>query len=221
MGKSEFNAASAGRSAHLNGHSAAAVVARSLPESSQYLVGHPGRTLADFDPPKRRWTINGDFTLDLTGAAIANGNSWTLVDTATKSFGATFTINGFTESADVHTKVVGNQTWSFSEATGVLTLAIAQGYSSWIGGFGLAWAAGFLVVFVPAGAGIREAVLVLTLSPILPSGPATLLALISRLVFTAGDLVWAGIGGLLRPRHAGNDNTSTTQAVRGTGSAAS
>ncbi|RTM01455.1 MAG: glycosyltransferase family 1 protein [Hyphomicrobiales bacterium] len=62
MGKSEFNAASAGRSAHLNGHSAAAVVARSLPESSQYLVGHPGRTLADFDPPKRRWTINGDFT---------------------------------------------------------------------------------------------------------------------------------------------------------------
>jgi hypothetical protein len=76
-----------------------------------------------------------------------------------------------------------------------------------IGGFGLAWAAGFLVVFVPAGAGIREAVLVLTLSPVLPSGPAALLALISRLVFTAGDLVWAGIGGLLRPRQPAEPDT--------------
>jgi len=62
MGKSEFNAAQAGRSKYLNGRSAAAVVARSLPESSQFLIGHPGRTLADFDPAKRRWTINGDFT---------------------------------------------------------------------------------------------------------------------------------------------------------------
>ncbi len=111
-----------------------------------------------------------------------------------------------------------------------------------IGGFSLAWAAGFLVVFVPAGAGIREAALVLTLSPVLPHGPATLVALISRLVFTGGDLLWAGIGSLLRPRPtgppppsaeldgpgdpagpaaAGTDNSRTTQAVRGTGSAAS
>lgn len=62
MGKSEFNAAPAVQSRNLNGHSAAAVVARSLPEGSQYLIGHPGRTLADLEPPKRRWTINGDFT---------------------------------------------------------------------------------------------------------------------------------------------------------------
>jgi len=62
MGKSEFNPAPAGRSGHLNGHSTAALVARSLPESSQYLIGHPGRTAADFEPPRRRWTINGDFT---------------------------------------------------------------------------------------------------------------------------------------------------------------
>lgn len=77
-------------------------------------------------------TLNGDFTLDLSGAAIANGNSWTLVDTATKSFGATFTLNGFTETADVHTKVAGSQTWTFTESTGVLSLAVSGNtYGSW------------------------------------------------------------------------------------------
>ncbi|MER8564454.1 glycosyltransferase family 4 protein [Mesorhizobium sp. M0924] len=62
IGKSEFDAAPAVQSGNLNGHSVAAVVARSLPGGSQYLIGHPGRTLADLVPPKRRWTINGDFT---------------------------------------------------------------------------------------------------------------------------------------------------------------
>ncbi|TPK10529.1 glycosyltransferase family 4 protein [Mesorhizobium sp. B2-5-7] len=38
------------------------MVARSLPDGSPYLIGHPGRTPSDFEPPKRRWTINGDFT---------------------------------------------------------------------------------------------------------------------------------------------------------------
>ncbi|MER8917047.1 glycosyltransferase family 4 protein [Mesorhizobium sp. M0761] len=62
IGKSEFDAAPAVQSGNLNGHSVAAVVARSLAGGSQYLIGHPGRTLADLVPPKRRWTINGDFT---------------------------------------------------------------------------------------------------------------------------------------------------------------
>ncbi|MES2657953.1 MAG: autotransporter-associated beta strand repeat-containing protein [Verrucomicrobiota bacterium] len=80
-------------------------------------------------------TINGDFTLDTTGTPIANG-SWTLVDTATKSFGGTFTVVGFTETADVHTKVVGNQTWTFTESSGVLSLAVtAGGYNSWVANY--------------------------------------------------------------------------------------
>lgn len=127
----------------------------------------------------------------------------------------------------------GASTWALASDLGATGSGGRQFLAS-IGGFSLAWAAGFLVVFVPAGAGIREAALVLTLSPVLASGPATLLALISRLVFTAADLLWAGVGGALRPRrspaaadlpaHAGdgvNDNSRTTQAVRGTGSAAS
>lgn len=62
MGKSEFDASPVRRSRHLNGHATVAVLGRSPPEDTQYLVGHPGRTPADFEPPKRRWTINGDFT---------------------------------------------------------------------------------------------------------------------------------------------------------------
>ncbi|MEO7100191.1 MAG: autotransporter-associated beta strand repeat-containing protein [Luteolibacter sp.] len=85
-------------------------------------------------------TLDGDFTLDLTAAAIANGNSWTLVDTTTKSFTANFTVaGGFTEVSNVWTKVDGNNTWTFTEATGVLSLQVASsGFGGWITGFGLA-----------------------------------------------------------------------------------
>jgi autotransporter-associated beta strand protein len=79
-------------------------------------------------------TMDGDFTFDLTGAAIANGNSWTVVDTASKSFTANFTVAGFTEASDVWTKVDGNNTWTFTEADGKLTLAVAStGYAGWKG----------------------------------------------------------------------------------------
>jgi len=84
-------------------------------------------------------TFDGDFTVDLSGAAVSNGNSWTLVDTAAKSFTANFTVNGFTEASDVWTYVDGANTWTFTEATGVLTLSTGApaGFASWIGGFGL------------------------------------------------------------------------------------
>lgn len=48
---------------HLNGNSVVAASARSLPGASRYLIDRRDRTLTDFDLPKRRWTINGDFTL--------------------------------------------------------------------------------------------------------------------------------------------------------------
>lgn len=84
-------------------------------------------------------TLSGDFEIDTSGAALANGNSWTLVNvgTLTESFTATFTVNGFTESANVWTKTVGANTWSFSEATGVLSLSVSAGYASWESLYGL------------------------------------------------------------------------------------
>jgi glycosyltransferase 2 family protein len=59
-----------------------------------------------------------------------------------------------------------------------------------IGGWALAWSVGFLVVVAPAGLGVREAALALVLGPALPPGGAAAVALLSRLVMTAADLLW-------------------------------
>jgi glycosyltransferase 2 family protein len=62
-----------------------------------------------------------------------------------------------------------------------------------VGGFAFAWCAGFLVVFAPAGAGVREVLLIATLGPVLGAGAATAVALVSRVAMTAGDLLTAGV----------------------------
>ncbi|MEO5716503.1 MAG: autotransporter-associated beta strand repeat-containing protein [Luteolibacter sp.] len=86
-------------------------------------------------------TLDGDFVIDTAGATIANGNTWTLVNvgTLTENFSATFSVVDFTESANVWTKVDGANTWTFSEATGVLSLAVSGGspYSTWATSKGL------------------------------------------------------------------------------------
>jgi glycosyltransferase 2 family protein len=66
-----------------------------------------------------------------------------------------------------------------------------------IGGFAFAWCVGFVIVFVPAGAGIRDALLIATLGPMLGVGKATAVALVSRVVMTVGDLITAGVAATL------------------------
>jgi uncharacterized membrane protein YbhN (UPF0104 family) len=61
------------------------------------------------------------------------------------------------------------------------------------GAYAVAWVVGFLIVFVPAGAGAREAALVLVLGPTLGHGDALALALVSRVLMLAGDLVTVGV----------------------------
>lgn len=86
-------------------------------------------------------------------------------------------------------------------------LVRADGHGDWsvvplsIGAFSLAWTAGFLFVIAPAGAGVREGVLVLALSSVLTRDEALLVALLSRALMTVGDGVWAGIAVLLARRH--------------------
>ena len=60
-----------------------------------------------------------------------------------------------------------------------------------VGAFALANVAGLLALPLPAGAGVREAVLVLCLAPVLPVGKSLLLALLSRAILTVGDLAVA------------------------------
>ncbi len=83
----------------------------------------------------------------------------------------------------------GAQVWLLlrdvgSSGAGLLPLAI--------GAFALAWTVGFLVVVAPAGAGVREVVLVLALAPGARRDVALLVALTSRALMTVGDLLWAG-----------------------------
>jgi uncharacterized membrane protein YbhN (UPF0104 family) len=72
-----------------------------------------------------------------------------------------------------------------------------------IGGYAFAWSAGFLVVFAPAGVGVREVLLVATLSPVVGTGGATAVALVSRALTTAGDLMTAAAAAVCGRRPPG------------------
>jgi glycosyltransferase 2 family protein len=69
------------------------------------------------------------------------------------------------------------------------------------GAFAAAWCAGFLLVVAPAGAGAREAALILLLGGVLTGPQATVVAVVSRLLFVVGDLGWGGVA-LLAGRRA-------------------
>lgn len=86
-------------------------------------------------------TLDGTFTLN-TAAVTATTGAWTLVNTSTLSetFGTNFAVAGFTQKSDGVTWSVteeGTRLWTFSETTGVLTLAVAptNTYDSWIDGY--------------------------------------------------------------------------------------
>ena len=68
------------------------------------------------------------------------------------------------------------------------------------GAFAGAWCIGFLLVVAPAGVGAREAALILLLGSSMSRPQATVVALVSRLLFIAADLGWAGVAALARRR---------------------
>lgn len=69
-----------------------------------------------------------------------------------------------------------------------------------LGGYALAWTVGFLFLVAPAGALLRETVLVLSLAPALDRSAATAVAVVSRGLMTLGDVGWGAAGALLRPK---------------------
>jgi autotransporter-associated beta strand protein len=85
--------------------------------------------------------LNGDFIIDitLTDASALTSGSWGIIDNAnlTENYGALFSITGagWTESANVWTRTVGSKKYTFSEATGTLTLSSAASFMSWMNGF--------------------------------------------------------------------------------------
>jgi hypothetical protein len=91
----------------------------------------------------------------------------------------------------------GLQIWILAEKLGApagRTILIA------LGGYAFAWCVGFVIVFAPAGAGARDALLVLALGPLVGHQPALAVALVSRAVNTISDLLVAGAAAAGRRR---------------------
>ena len=53
-----------------------------------------------------------------------------------------------------------------------------------LGGYAFAWCVGFVIVIAPAGAGVREVLLIVSLTPVIGRGPAIAVAACSRAVNT-------------------------------------
>jgi hypothetical protein len=63
--------------------------------------------------------LNGDFNIDLSGAGTTTGDSWTLVSGPTTTYGATFSIPGFTNPVPGKWR---SGLYKFDQATGVLSV---------------------------------------------------------------------------------------------------
>jgi len=83
------------------------------------------------------------------------------------------------------------------------------------GVFALAWVTGFLVVIAPAGAGVREGVLVLGLGATLDPAAALLVALVSRALVTVSDLGLAAVAVAGARRHSRPPTIEGTSTKRG------
>ena len=66
-------------------------------------------------------TFEGVFSFDLTGASSNSGDSWTITDVATQTYGETFSVDGFAQSGSFWS----DGTYLFDPTTGVLSVAEA------------------------------------------------------------------------------------------------
>jgi uncharacterized membrane protein YbhN (UPF0104 family) len=71
------------------------------------------------------------------------------------------------------------------------------------GGYALASVVGIVIIVLPAGAGAREAILVLVFSGVLSSEDAIVLALVSRFIMLVADLAGAGVAVAVTRRDRG------------------
>jgi uncharacterized membrane protein YbhN (UPF0104 family) len=107
---------------------------------------------------------------------------------------------------------LGLHLWLLANALGAPGLS---GVFRCIGGLALAMTAGVLFVVVPSGAGVREALIVAALSPVMSTGEALGIAVVSRGLFIVSDVVTAGgaaVSGLRQVR--GGSTTTTTTGGR-------
>lgn len=128
----------------------------------------------------------------LPGAALARAAGWSLLSWC--AYGT-------------HAWVLARQ---LGAEGGVELLLVATG------AFAAAWTVGFLLLVAPAGAGVREAALILLLAGILSAPQATVVAIVSRLIFTVGDVAWClpALTGAGSPRRSSTGTASSPPARR-------
>jgi len=83
------------------------------------------------------------------------------------------------------------------------SLGVEGGALLWLqctGAFAAAFASGPLLLVVPAGAGVREAALLLLLGSTVTVPVAAVIAVSSRLLFIVGDLAWSAVAVLAARR---------------------
>ncbi len=93
--------------------------------------------------------------------------------------------------------VMGLQLLTLVRALGMADIAAAPAA---VGGMGLAWAAGLIFIPAPAGAGVRDAVIVAIFAPHIGTAPALAVALASRVLLLLADVVLALAGAAAFPR---------------------
>ena len=80
-------------------------------------------------------SLNGAISISFSAVTTTTG-SWPLVNATSKTFGSSFNVVGFTPNVDgvTWTKTEGTKLWTFSETSGVLTLAVApiNTFSNWV-----------------------------------------------------------------------------------------
>jgi glycosyltransferase 2 family protein len=71
---------------------------------------------------------------------------------------------------------------------------------------------GYLVLFAPAGLGVREGVMLVLLTPVVGAGPAAVVTVVSRLIQTVVELAFGGAGALMLWRRPAGDKAASEAA---------
>ncbi len=107
--------------------------------------------------------------------------------------------------------IFGVHAWAIArdlgaEGAGLFALAIS--------GFALAWTVGFLAVLVPAGIGVREAVIIAVFGTFFAAGGGPeALAIVSRLCMSVGDVICAAVA-IASARRTGRTSQARTATTR-------
>ena len=88
--------------------------------------------------------------------------------------------------------------WGLAHRYLLLGIGLDAPIIAYVGAYSLAWAAGYVVLILPAGMGVREGVLSVLLAPYMVTGGGALCALLSRTAILFAELTAFMIGLIIR-----------------------